>query len=1162
MKVKQKNLLWSSLPSAKDKKKIMAAQGLAMEPGPRNAGFKNLIKTLPPDYFDTILPSTVTQKPLDMTPTPDTSKAIPQPPSTANIPKPTTPQISGNGFNPGNAMLLGLSAFDALLPNRVPRQQVVQPLLSYNPNPYGTGSQALMDSGGYFMGEDENNVPGAKSGIYIKPSKRGSLRKALGVGKGEKIPASKLQDKPGDSPAMRKKKNFARNARKWNHDDGGIIPFLFQGLDQVSDGIQDATQALMGGGLPVPMKHGGIIPDNMSPFNPHKYNNGGNVNGGANLNMVGASYPNSDLLEQWLLYKQGGTVGANYPNTDLIEQWIPWMTGDYEYGGQVKNVGPNYPNTDLLEQYICYEDGGTLSPSKAKEMLRDGTANGKKLTKKQKRYFGMVAAGKADLGELIPNDPNDPKKPINSDPLNKRLRLQTTSTKSGMEKQGIDLAAATDLVNLAVSSGRLPNQLSRDEDVSLRSAVDPELYTYLYEFAQRSDIGGMTPEERVQSFYSIPSNSPNIQAMKDKLKTQGYGVRDFYNTSRLQPTNAPRPAARATPTLRFKNGGIMYDDGGVLDTVWGGNVEMASYNPYDGGMAEFKGASHENGGIGMTYNNSPVEVEGGEFASKDKAGNLNIYGNMFFPGTKTKFKTVAKEIAQKEKRYDFLKTRGAELVNNASPNNRFEQLSFNSGKIMMEGGEMGQEDISKKKERIASLQRAMLDTADEFGIDAQEMSKGKVKKAKGGASVPFYQNGGTDPNDPTRADRNNNPGNIKYGPFAKKYGAKKDKDGFAIFPSREKGLSAMQNLLKSPAYSNLTVRQAINKWTGGDPYNYNLGPITSKKVADLSADQFSDVINTMTRGEGTRYGIKGRPLVPNTIRPQTPQITAPPPYGLPPVTLTPDGQPARPSTAIPPYDTLNPPPERGPLPSNVEPLHLNQVLGEIYAAATNKVEPVPTQRFEPQLFSPYQVSFQDRINRNQNAFSAAQRSLGATNPSALGAVSAQLYEANNAVAGDEFRTNQAIANDITNKNVALLNDAQLKNLAIADTQMVRQSTARSKTNQTNQMIVNSLASKYAQNELENRRLAAYENLYDYRFVPTEDGGQYTQYYGPDAVFDFSGADDGTMSKDVRTTSRYDAQGNLKGYSEQEDSELKKAERRINVETKRRKLPLLSVPRLQ
>jgi hypothetical protein len=57
----------------------------------------------------------------------------------------------------------------------------------------------------------------AKGGIHIKPSKVGSLRKHLGVPEGQKIPVSKLADKPGDSPAIKKKKVFSRNARKWKH---------------------------------------------------------------------------------------------------------------------------------------------------------------------------------------------------------------------------------------------------------------------------------------------------------------------------------------------------------------------------------------------------------------------------------------------------------------------------------------------------------------------------------------------------------------------------------------------------------------------------------------------------------------------------------------------------------------------------------------------------------------------------------------------------------------------------------------------------------------------------------------------------------------------------------------------------------------------------------
>jgi hypothetical protein len=35
-----------------------------------------------------------------------------------------------------------------------------------------------------------------------------------------------------------------------------------------------------------------------------------------------------------------------------------------------------------------------LSPEKAKKMLDEGTANGRRLTERQRRYFGLIASGK------------------------------------------------------------------------------------------------------------------------------------------------------------------------------------------------------------------------------------------------------------------------------------------------------------------------------------------------------------------------------------------------------------------------------------------------------------------------------------------------------------------------------------------------------------------------------------------------------------------------------------------------------------------------------------------------------------------------------------------------------------------------------------------------
>lgn len=73
------------------------------------------------------------------------------------------------------------------------------------------------------------NIPLAKDGIKIKPSKVGSLRKHLGVKEGEKIPASKLKIKDSDSEAIRKKKQFAINAKSWAKEHGGYLPMAQDG---------------------------------------------------------------------------------------------------------------------------------------------------------------------------------------------------------------------------------------------------------------------------------------------------------------------------------------------------------------------------------------------------------------------------------------------------------------------------------------------------------------------------------------------------------------------------------------------------------------------------------------------------------------------------------------------------------------------------------------------------------------------------------------------------------------------------------------------------------------------------------------------------------------------------------------------------------------------
>jgi len=79
----------------------------------------------------------------------------------------------------------------------------------------------------------------------------------------------------------------------------------------------------------------------------------------------------------------------------------------------------------------------------------------------------------------------------------------------------------------------------------------------------------------------------------------------------------------------------------------------------------------------------------------------------------------------------------------------------------------------------------------------------------------------------TVAWRCNNPGNLKYGPFAQEYGAiDQDYGGHAIFPNLDLGNRAHEHLLfdVSSKYYNLTLIDAVSKYApesdGNNPWQY------------------------------------------------------------------------------------------------------------------------------------------------------------------------------------------------------------------------------------------------------------------------------------------------------------------------------------------------------
>lgn len=118
----------------------------------------------------------------------------------------------------------------------------------------------------------------------------------------------------------------------------------------------------------------------------------------------------------------------------------------------------------------------------------------------------------------------------------------------------------------------------------------------------------------------------------------------------------------------------------------------------------------------------------------------------------------------------------------------------------------------------------------------------------------------------SRSWRNNNPGNITHGPFAKSHGAiGKDYGGMAVFPTMKAGEKAQDALWDDPKYQALTIREAAKRWTHHDPpdvqksYTNALSKAADASpdtpISQLSPDQLEWLKEAQRRQEGFQPGI-------------------------------------------------------------------------------------------------------------------------------------------------------------------------------------------------------------------------------------------------------------------------------------------------------------------
>ena len=534
------------------------------------------------------------------------------------------------------------------------------------------------------------------------------------------------------------------------------------------------------------------------------------------------------------------------------------------------------------------------------------------------------------------------------------------------------------------------------------------------------------------------------------------------------------PSAAAMSTER-----PMMQLGGELQTHWGGYAEPMSYNPYlpDGGeTVMFRGQSHDesdgrgNTGIGITYGENPVEVERGEPAMKLKDGsspdsNLVVFGNLKIPKSYLpflgndakgkKFKTYVADLSKKENNQNKKIDNATKMLEDLEVSTPIDRMTLNSLQYTMLGANSKLKEIADKKMAAASLQNAINDTAEEMGIVADDLARGKVKidkeafkdTAQGGKKLKKVS---ALPNVPAGQQK----GDVFYGDVT------------------QADFEAM--MARNPWYD----------WANFDPSSdadvRDFQKAFNREAKKLGVDtrlQVDGDFGEQTVSAESLYGeSKPIPTIPggtlNISRLQELPQQAPTAAQIPPIT------PYKRNTLV---DVLG---QAMPYlrPTDSESLNPMQLMGEMYALSTNQVEPVQAQTVQPQLSSPYDISLQDILNENEATYRSQQRMVG-YNPAIQGQLSAQKYAANQKVLAEQFRLNQAKRDQVYGENRNLLNQFGLQKLNIFDRQYVRQAEALSKTKATTQAALNSISDKFLRNRLENRTLATMENLYNYRYDP-------------------------------------------------------------------------------
>ena len=629
-----------------------------------------------------------------------------------------------------------------------------------------------------------------------------------------------------------------------------------------------------------------------------------------------------------------------------------------------------------------------------------------------------------------------------------------------------------------------------------------------------------------------------------------------------------------------------YAMGGQLETHWGGGAETMSYNPYSAGsgeMVKFNGQSHTesdrkgNTGIGITYGENPVEVERGEpMFEMEAGGEINpetgqpettgvVFGNMPIDKKiaaqlndpelmkvvdiydKVKFKNAGLNLGKQEAKQNKIIDKNIKIINSFKVEDSLDKAKLAGLQAMLEGADTKLRDIANTKIILANFQNSINEAKDELSdvigqnLSAEDLAKGYVKLDKdpvtmnakwGGNIVKKAQDGVTTSKTKSfKTEREANAAGYykgedgQYRRKIKKFSTKdtetKSADALGYVPAGQKQ-SALGTWGKVTPEQFEEAKKA-NAWYPG------WSTLNPKSKVDVK--NYQRAFNARAKEMGSKAFInEDGDFGEQTVSARIAEAKK-----------TEPAQTEEELTAVVEEPTNTPTPEEKPkypwiplinqglryfTPTDQQELDAVQLYPEWNAMASNQLEPVPAQSYQPELIVPYDISLQAQRNSVMSAVRNRDKQLG-YNPAAQATMAPAEYNAIHEINEKEFMANQGLKNQVYTGNVNTMNEAKKINLGIFADQWAKQSQARSNTKATTQAALNSIADKYAKNKLENRKLSIYENMYNYRFGKS---GRAQNWNGLQ-IFDTTmggGKSDKTGGLASGKEFTYDAAGNIVG----------------------------------